>query len=111
MKNLGKTYFWITLLPIIFSLLITFIILFFFKALPAKLPLFYSLAWGDKQLATHEEFLIIPAGIILITFINIVISSQLHPSQVFFKRVLLATPLVISLILIVTFVKIILIFI
>jgi len=82
-----------------------------FKFLPPKLPLFYSVAWGNGQLATHQQFLIIPASISLITLLNLVISWQLHPSQSFFKKVLLISSIIVSVILVTTFIKIILMFI
>ncbi len=110
MENLKKVNFWIGLSPFILSLLLTLIILFFFKFLPPKLPLFYSLPWGEKQLATREQYLLIPATLALINAINLVLFYQLHPSQSFSKKILLITPLIVSLILIISFIKTILIF-
>lgn len=102
---------WINISPVILSIILGVAILFGMRSLPPRLPLFYSLPWGDEQLATHQEFLLIPAGIIAVTLLNCVISAQLHPSQSFFKRILLFSPLVVSFLLTVTFVKIILNFI
>lgn len=110
-KSLNKIYLWIGLSPLILVLLISLVILIFFKFLPPNLPLFYSLSWGDKQLVTNQQFLIIPAILALITLINVAVSYQLHFSQSFFKRIILITPLIISLILVITFIKIVLIFI
>lgn len=103
--------FWIILIPAVFSFILLIIILFTIQPLPPKLPLFYSLPWGDNQLATHKELLLIPAIIITITLLNLVISWQLHLAQSFFKKILLFSPIIISLLLIVTFIKIILNFI
>lgn len=102
---LRKLHFWIILSPLILSLIIT-IAVFLLKFLPPRLPLFYSLPWGEGQLATYQQFLIIPAIISLITLINLIISWQLHPSQVFFKKMLILSPIVISLILTITLIKI-----
>lgn len=107
----NKLHFWIVLALLALSLGITLIILIAFKFLPARLPLFYSLPWGDGQLATQQQFLIIPASIAVVTLLNLVISWQLHPSQLFFKKVLLLSPFVVSLLLIMTFVKVVLNFI
>lgn len=107
----NKTYLWLSLSPVVVACLLSFIILLFSPLLPTKLPLFYSLSWGDKQLATPEQFFIIPAIITLITLINLIISWQLHLSQSFLKKVLLFTSLITTLILIITFIKIVLIFI
>lgn len=109
LKN--RTDFWLGLSPLILSLFITLAILIFFSKLPPKLPLFYSLSWGDKILVAHEQFLIIPAILILITLVNLAISSQLHPSQYFFKKILLICSCITSLILTITFIKIVLIYI
>lgn len=102
---------WINLSPFVLSLVLAIAILLGMQSLPPKLPLFYSLPWGDNQLASHREFLLIPASIIVATLLNSAISWQLHPSQSFFKRILLFSPLVVSLLLTVTFIKIILNFI
>lgn len=106
----NKFHIWLILTPLVLSLVITLVIVFTLKFFPPKLPLFYSLAWGNEQLANHQQFLIIPASIILITLLNLIISWQLHPSQSFFKKVLLFSPIIISLILTITFMKIILTF-
>lgn len=99
---------WINIAPFALSFILGAAIFLGMRSLPPKLPLFYSLPWGDNQLATHQEFLLIPASIVIITLLNSIISAQLHPSQSFFKRMLLFSPLVVSLLLTVTFAKIIL---
>lgn len=96
---------------VLLSLLMTLFIVIAFRFLPPKLPLFYSLPWGEKQLAGKFQLLIIPAIIISVAFFNLIISRQLHPSQVFFKKILLFSSILISLILTITFLKIIFIFI
>lgn len=110
MFNSNKLYLWIGLSPLILALLLSFTIIILLKFLPPRLPLFYSLPWGDGQLATHQQFLIIPASIALITLLNLIISWQLHYQQIFFKKVLLLSSAVVSLILTITFIKIVLIF-
>jgi len=102
---------WISLISINLGALMALSILLFLKFLPPELPLFYSLPWGEVQLATLKQFLIIPASIILITLLNLILSWQLHPSQSFFKKALLLSSLVTTLILIITFIKIVFIFI
>ncbi|MBU1031693.1 hypothetical protein KKE03_02080 [Patescibacteria group bacterium] len=101
----------IKLSPLFLALIMTLAIALSFKFLPQKMPLFYSLTWGEGQLATYAQFLILPAIIILITLVNLVISWQLHHQQSFFKQVLLFSPLVIGLILTTAFIKIVLNFI
>lgn len=106
-----RLQFWISVFPLILSLFIAISVFIILRFLPARLPLFYSLAWGENQLANHLQFLVIPASICAIAIINMVIIGQLHSSQVFFKKILNLSSVVVSLILIVTFIKIILNFI
>lgn len=108
---LNKLDTWISSLSLSLAIFMIVSILLFFRFLPPKLPLFYSLPWGDTQLTTHQQFFIIPASITLITLLNLIISWQLHLSQSFFKKVLLLSSLVTTLILTITFIKIVLIFI
>lgn len=106
-----KLYFWIgTLLPLLASILMGFFILIFFKHLPSLLPLFYSLPWGEQQLANHQQFFIIPGSLTLIALANFVISKHLHQSQSFFKKALLLSSFVSTIILTAAFLKIVSIF-
>lgn len=105
-----KRSFSIALFPLILSVFITLFIIFSANFLPPKLPLFYSLSWGEKQLAENLQLLIIPASIALIALCNLIISWQLHDSQVFFKKILLFSSVLAGLILTITFLKIVLIF-
>lgn len=98
-------------LPIIISLILTILILSMQQFLPFRMPLFYSLSWGEGQLATLPQFLIIPATISCITLINLMIIWQLHKNQVLFKQILLVTSLSITGILTFTILKVVFIFI
>ena len=106
-KNL---YLYLACLPIALSLLLILFIVIFFQFLPPKMPLFYSLPWGDAQLANHQQFFIVPAGIVLIDLINLSLIWHLHPSQKFFKKILIVSSLIVTLIFMTTFIKIFLIF-
>lgn len=105
-----KFFLWLQFAPFIISVILTLVILLFFRFLPAKLPLFYSLTWGSEQLATQREFLIIPGVIALVTLLNFAISSQLHHSQKFFKTVLSISSYAATLILLIAFIKVSLMF-
>lgn len=111
MHNPTRISLWVNTVPLVLSLFITLFIAFSSRFLPPKLPIFYSLAWGDNQLGTHQQLLIIPSIISLVALFNLIISWQLHDSQKFFKKILNFSSLLISLILFITFLKIILIFI
>lgn len=110
-KNHLTVYFWAQALTLLIAIIMGVSVLLLSKILPAKLPLFYSLPWGDNQLATHQQFFIIPAIITLITLGNLIISWQLHLSQIFFKKILMISSLINTLILTITYLKIIFIFI
>jgi len=101
----------INFLPLLIALVLGILILFFPRLLPNKLPLFYSLPWGESQIASRQQFFIIPAAIVLISLVNIIMSWQLHQTQTFFKRILLISSFIVSIILSVTLIKIIFIFI
>lgn len=101
----------LNMIPVVVALLTGLVIIIFFRYLPKEMPLFYSMPWGKKQLADHQQFLVIPILMILVTFINQIISWQLHESQKFFKKILLITSFVACGILIITFIRIIWIFI
>ena len=107
----NKLHLWIGLAILILSFSIALIIITTFKFLPPRLPLFYSLPWGEAQLATHQQFLGVPASISIITLLNLLIAWQLHPSQSFFKKALLLSSVTVSLILTLAFIKVILNFI
>lgn len=97
-------------IPLLISSVMVILILLLSKLLPTRLPLFYSLPWGEKELVQKLQLLIIPAIIALVTLSNLIISWQLHSSQNFFKKILLFSSLLVSLILAITFFKIISIF-
>lgn len=99
-----------TTLPLLFALFIALFIAIFAGLLPPKLPLFYSLPWGDSQLVSKQQLLILPASIALITLFNLIISWQLHETQSLFKKILQFCSLLISLILTITFLKMVFIF-
>ena len=109
-KLTKRFYIWTSVTSLIISLILILIIFFLFRYLPPRLPLFYSFSWGESQLASHYQFYIIPLSIILITFINLLISAQLHSSQLFFKKGLLLSSLVITTILTITIIKIVFVF-
>ena len=81
------------------------------SALPQFLPLFYSLAWGEAQLASKSQLYVLPATVLIIALFNFAIFTQLHPSQIILKRMLLINILVVDIIILISLFKIIAIFI
>lgn len=94
-------------LTIIFILLNFFIIL---STLPDQIPLFYSRPWGETQLADKWQFLILPASLGVMGLVNLILASQLHTSQKALKRTVMLTVVLLSFMILVTSVKILLIF-
>ncbi len=97
-------------LQVLLSLVVALLILGAGQFLPNKMPLFYSLPWGESQLVEPNKLLVIPASVSLISLVNLIILSQLHVSQHFFKKMLLFVSLANSIILFIAIIKIILIF-
>src|SRR3989344_3430214 len=83
------------ILSLIF-ILIPFLLLY--SSLPEKLPLFYSLPWGDFQLVQKDQFLILPAVLLSISLTNLILIWQLHPTQIILKKILSLSIIAISLI-------------
>lgn len=110
-KNQDKIIFWANLLSLIFALIILIILGINFKSLPHKLPLFYSLPWGENRLINSTQFILLPVLIVLVLLINLVTSWHLHSSQLLIKRILAVSSMVISLLILTTALKIISIFI
>ena len=102
---------WLNLSPIILALILSVLIAFFLAHLPNRLPLFYSLPWGESQIVSSQQFFIIPALIILISLTNLAVSWQLHHTQTFLKKILSFSTLISTLILTIALIKIVLIFI
>ncbi len=86
-----------------------FIFYNYFK-LPSQIPLFYSFPWGEDQLRPLPQLFVLPLLSILILIMNILLSWQLHPSQIVLKRIIYFSILLITLIFAITCFKIINIF-
>lgn len=110
---MSKDYFFsVPILTTIISVIfIVSLFLILFSRLPDKLPLFYSLPWGEAQLATKQQFFLLPVILVLVCLINSLIASLLHEAQYMLKRLLMLSLLLINLIILITAVKILWIFI
>lgn len=100
--------------PIILSIFSTLVVgnlyLIFYRDLPSKLPLFYSLPWGSSQLVSKQQIFILPGVTILITLINSLLASQLHPVHLALKRILALSLITVNVIILITAIKVLLIF-
>lgn len=97
------------------SIFLAILIFIFFgitySSLPDNLPLFYSRPWGQAQLSSLPQFVIIPSLMILITLINLILSWHLHSSQLLLKRALNLSSSLVSILLFITALRVIFLFI
>lgn len=102
--------FWSTAFCAGSAILILVLLFINLGGLPPQLPLFYSLPWGQDQLATLAQFVILPAIIILVSLVNLFITWQLHTSQLVLKRILYTSSITTALLILITTLKILFIF-
>ncbi len=105
--QINLSFFLVGIIFIFFNFI--FILINFFR-LPSKIPLFYSLAWGEGQLAPLYQIFILPLIAALVVLVNIMISWHLHSTQTVLKRIIGLSSVMISFMMLLTCIKIILIF-
>lgn len=113
-KFLSSTdkFFLIPILITSFSVILIFSLFFIFaNQLPDKLPLFYSLSWGENQLASKQQFFLLPIILVLALLTNSLIASQLHSTQYILKRIIMLSLLLLDAVILITAIKILWIFI
>ena len=98
------------LLSLSTSLAIIGLILFNYQRLPSRLPLLYSLPWGESQLVSKQQFILLPLMIVVLTLTNASIFWQLHNSQVVLKRTLGLNLVLVNALILITSLKILSIF-
>ncbi len=67
-----------------------FLLLFSWFKLPPKVPLFYSLPWGEEQLASPFYLWLLPASSLAMTIINLAFASYFSSDQLI-TRLLMVT--------------------
>ncbi len=77
----------------------------FFRKLPPEIPLFYSRPWGESQLVTKNQFLILPLGGLLILIINLRLASFLFSRELILAKIITWTTTVISLLISISLIK------
>lgn len=83
------------------------VIIWRFKALPPQVPLWYDKPWGMDQLAGPLWLFILPAGSLVVYFINILLSVYFSADLLIFSQTLSLASLTVSLLSFITLVKII----
>lgn len=99
-----KRYFKYSLFLISLSLIF---IVFKFKTIPPKIPLFYSLPWGEQQLADKFFLFLLPIASIITLLLNIILAKKIK-EEVLVMKLLIGTAFLFSLLSFITLVKIIL---
>lgn len=110
-KQSDKITFFACVISILCLLSIINLFAVFYPDLPHQIPLFYSLPWGDSQLASLGQFTILPFIIALTLLLNYTLLWHLHHSQIVLKRFLSVATAIISLLITITAYQIVLIFI
>lgn len=63
-------------------------VFFFWNRLPPQLPLYYSLPWGQEQIGTPLELVVVLVSAGLLFLINTALAVVLRSDQIFFSRLL-----------------------
>lgn len=62
-------------ISLVFTIVPAVLFLFFLKKLPMEIPLYYSLPWGQAQIAPTPFLLILPAGSLVFLLINFILTK------------------------------------
>jgi len=93
-EKINSYFFRWNLLLIIFQITILF---FKFNDLPQQIPLYYSLPWGNEQLASTASLFLLPTFSIVILLINNLIATFFLKTVTLFSRLLVIFSLIFSL--------------
>ncbi|MCW1949181.1 MAG: hypothetical protein KIH89_001900 [Candidatus Shapirobacteria bacterium] len=78
-----------------------------FTLLPPQVPLYYSLPWGDSQLANNSSLFMLPTISIVILFIDSLFSVSFFKNLPLLSRLSVTTSLLVSFLITITLFKII----
>lgn len=106
-----KLSFYSLLISLLLAILIVILFLINYSKLPNEIPLFYSLFLWENQLVKLPQFIILPLVIVLMVMINTILSWQLHPAQYVLKKIINFATILISILILISSIKIIYIFI
>lgn len=62
-----------------------------FRNLPPVLPLYYSLPWGDEQLASSYYLFILPSSLVLMFIVNYLVCKFITKSEILLVQILMWT--------------------
>lgn len=81
---------------IVFILLQLGLLFLKFNDLPSSIPLYYSLPWGESQLASISALFLLPAFSVIIVLINSILALSLFSSIKLLARLLVIFSLIFS---------------
>jgi len=81
-------------------------LIFKWPKLPPELPLYYSLPWGEEQLATPIQLLILPFISLSVFFLNFFLASILLEKAPWLCRILILISTIFAFLSMVTLIKI-----
>lgn len=82
------------------------VIIWKWSYLPSQVPLFYSVPKGEEQLGNKLQLLLLPIFSLVIFFINFILAVIFHSKEKLFSLLLIIISLISSLLLLITFIKI-----
>jgi len=92
---------------LVFFTLSLLILILKWQNLPLEVPLYYSLPWGEAQLATPFDLLILPLVSFFVFILNFFLASILLEKEPWLCRILILTSTIFSFLSMFTLVKII----
>lgn len=92
-KTNGRLFRW-NLLLIIFQIAI---LIFKFNDLPQQVPFYYSLPWGEEQLASAASLFLLPTFSIVVLLLNNLLATFFFKTIELFSRLLTIFSLIFSL--------------
>jgi len=81
-------------------------ILLFYKNIPPQIPLFYSRPWGAEQLANKFNLFILPGTLFGLLITNLILTVLFLTKEKLLVKIFMATNILVSLLLGITFFKI-----
>lgn len=104
-EKINNQFFRWNLILIIFQLGLLF---FKFNDLPQQVPLYYSLPWGEEQLASAASLFLLPTFSIVVLLFNNLIATIFFKTIPLFSRLLVIFSLIYSLLSTISLIRIIL---
>jgi hypothetical protein len=98
---------WSTRITLITLAFCFFFLLISWTKLPSQVPLFYSLPWGEEQLAQPWSLVLLCSGALLMCLINILVAFFSIRRTPYFSRMLLVGSVVVAVLTLITIMQII----